>query len=290
MHVLVQSIVNGILMGGLYAIIGLGMSLIFGIMRLTNLAHGDLMIASTYLSMVLALQFSGNILFALGITLVVMSVVGFFIQNFLINRVIDKGMEPPLLVTFGLSIILQNVLLLVFGSGAKSIHTPLSTVNAVTTPWFSVSAVYLINFVVAVTVILVLHFLIRKTYLGRSIRSTSDDPIASELMGVNTKRTYAYTMCLAMVTAAVAGLLVGMTFINYPSTGTQYLIIAFGVVVIGGMGSLAGTLIGGIILGLSQMIGAYLFGPAYQLIAGYVMLLIILTFRPQGLLANAARS
>ena len=155
-------------------------------------------------------------------------------------------------------------------------------------PWFSVSAVYLINFCVSIVVIISLHYLIRKTYFGRSIRATSDDLIASELMGVNTKRIYSYTMCLAMVTAAIAGLLVGMTFIYYPSTGTQYLIFAFGVVVIGGMGSLAGTLLGGIILGLSQMLGAYFFGTAYQLVAGYVVLLVILTFRPRGLLANAA--
>lgn len=289
MELLLQSIVNGVLLGGLYAVIGLGMSLIFGIMRLTNLAHGDLMIVSTYLSMILALQFSGNIFLALIITLAVMVALGFLFQNFLVNRVIDKGMEPPLLVTFGLSIILQNILLLFFGSGAKSIQTSISTMNALTTPWFSVSAIYLLNFCVSVVVIMLLNYLIHNTYLGRSIRSTADDRIASELMGVNTKRVYSYTMCLAMITAAIAGLLVGMTFIYYPSTGTQYLIFAFGVVVIGGMGSLTGTLVGGIILGLSQMLGAYLFGPAYQLIAGYIMLLIILTFRPQGLLANASR-
>ncbi len=289
MHVLIQSIVNGILLGGLYAAIGVGMSLIFGIMRLTNLAHGDLMIVSTYVSMIIALQFSGNIILAIPFTLIGMIVLGFLIQNFLVNRVIDKGAEPPLLVTFGLSIIFQNVLLLAFGSGAKSIQSPLSAKNVLTTPFFSVSATYLLDFVVSVLLIAVLHYVIGKTYFGRSIRATSDDKVAAELMGVNTKRIFSYAMCLAMVTAAIAGLLVGMTFIYYPSTGTQYLIFAFGVVVIGGMGSLAGTLVGGIILGLAQMLGSYFFGPAYQLIAGYLVLLIILTLRPQGLLSNALR-
>ncbi len=289
MHVLIQSIVNGILLGGLYAAIGVGMSLIFGIMRLTNLAHGDLMIVSTYVSMIIALQFSGNIILAIPITLIAMIVLGFLIQNFLVNRVIDKGAEPPLLVTFGLSIIFQNVLLLAFGSGAKSIQSPLSAMNVLTTPFFSVSATYLLDFVVSVLMIGVLHYVIGKTYFGRSIRATSDDKVAAELMGVNTKRIFSYAMCLAMVTAAIAGLLVGMTFIYYPSTGTQYLIFAFGVVVIGGMGSLAGTLVGGIILGLAQMLGSYFFGPAYQLIAGYLVLLVILTLRPQGLLSNALR-
>ena len=133
MEVLLQSLVNGILLGGLYAVIGLGMSLIFGIMGLINLAHGDLIIVSTYLSMILALQFSGNIFVALLITVLVMIVVGFFCQSVLINRVVDKGAEPPLLITFGLSVILQNVLQLIFGADAKSIPTKLAAANVITT-------------------------------------------------------------------------------------------------------------------------------------------------------------
>jgi len=286
MQVLLQSLLNGILLGGLYAVIGLGMSLIFGIMGLINLAHGDLIIVSTYMSMVIAIQFSGNIFTALLITVLVMIVVGFFCQSVLINRVVDKGAEPPLLITFGLSVILENVLQQIFGADAKSIPTKLAVENVITTPWFSISAIYLIDFVVSILVILSLHFIIMKTYFGRAIRATSGDVVASELVGLNTKRIYAMTMALAMVTASIAGLLVGMTFTYYPTTGTEYLIIAFGVVVIGGMGSLVGTLLGGIILGLAQILGSYFFGMAYQLFFGYVVLLVILTFRPQGLFAN----
>jgi branched-chain amino acid transport system permease protein len=286
MQVLLQSLLNGILLGGLYAAIGLGMSLIFGIMGLINLAHGDLIIVSTYMSMVIAIQFSGNIFTALLITVLVMIVVGFFCQSVLINRVVDKGAEPPLLITFGLSVILENVLQQIFGADAKSIPTKLAVENVITTPWFSISAIYLIDFVVSILVILSLHFIIMKTYFGRAIRATSGDVVASELVGLNTKRIYAMTMALAMVTASIAGLLVGMTFTYYPTTGTEYLIIAFGVVVIGGMGSLVGTLLGGIILGLAQILGSYFFGMAYQLFFGYVVLLVILTFRPQGLFAN----
>ena len=238
MQEIIQSILNGILLGGLYAVIGVGMSLIFGIMGLTNLAHGDLMILGTFLSMVFAMQLTGNILLALLITIVIMMVIGYLAQSFLINRVVDKGSEPPLLVTFGISVILQNVLLLFFGADARSIPTKIASKNIITTKLFSISAIYLINFLVSIAVILALHFLMQKTYFGRSIRATSDDVIAAELMGVNTKRIYAYTMCLAMITACIAGLLVGVTFIFYPTTGTQYLIVAFGVVVIGGMEAL----------------------------------------------------
>ena len=284
-----QSLVNGVLLGGLYAIIGLGMSLIFGIMGLTNLGHGDLMIVASYLIVILATQFVGNILLAILIAIAAMIVIGFLVQNFLINKVVDKGSEPPLLITFGISIILQNALLQLFGATQKTIPTSFAATNIIKTPWFSVSAVYAINFIAAIVLVTAIHLLIKKTNFGRSIRSTSDDVVASELMGINTKRIYSYTMALAMVTAAIAGLLVGMTFNFYPTAGTQYLIIAFGVVVIGGMGSLVGTLIGGILLGLSQMVGSLLFGTAYQLIFGYVVLLVILAIRPQGLLAGATR-
>ena len=289
MHELIQTIINGILLGGLYALIGVGMSLIFGIMGLTNLAHGDMMILGTFFSMVLVKQFTGNIFIAIIMSIAIMMFIGFLVQNFLINRVVDKGAEPRLLVTFGLSIILQNILLKVFGADARSIPNSAVTKNIVSTPWFSISEMYLINFIVAVVVIIALNYLIQRTYFGRAIRSTSDDVVAAELMGVNTKRMYSYAMCLAMVTAAISGLLVGMTFVYYPTTGTQYLIIAFAVVVIGGMGSLIGTLLGGVILGLSQLVGAYFFGTGYQLLAGYIVLLLILTFKPEGLLSNASR-
>jgi len=286
---IIQSILNGILLGGLYAIIGIGMSLVFGIMGLTNLAHGDLIIVGAFLSMTFATQFFGSLWISLLVTILVMMMIGFLMQHFLINKVLHKGAEPALLATFGVSICLSNALLLVFGADARSISSSFASTNIITTKVFSLSAVYVLDFVVAIAVIVVLHYILKYTYFGRSIRATSDDTSAAELMGVNTKRIYSYTMCVAMVSATIAGLLVGMTFIFYPSTGTQYLIIAFGVVVIGGMGSLMGTLVGGIILGLAQLLGAYFFGTGYQLLVGYLVLLIILTIKPEGLLSTATR-
>lgn len=285
----IQSVINGVLLGGLYAVIALGMSLVFGIMGLTNLAHGDLIIVSTFLTMILALHVTGSLLVALLITILVMMILGFLLQNFLVNKVLDKGPEPALLITFGVSIFLSNVLLLIFGADARTIPNPLESINVVKTQYFSISATYLLNFIVALVVIFALHYIMKYTYFGRSIRATSDNVTAAELMGVNTKRIYAYAMCLAMSIAAISGILIGMTYVFYPSTGTQYLIIAFGVVVIGGMGSLMGTLVGGIILGLSQLLGAYFFGQAYQLLIGYLVLLLILTIKPEGLLSTATR-
>ncbi len=289
MQMLIQSLVTGVLLGGLYALIGVGLSLIFGIMGLTNIAHGDFMIMSAFMTFVLVQSFSGSILLALLVTIILMMVFGVIIQNFLVNRVIDKSAESALLVTFGLSIIIKNVLEQIFGADTRIIHMPYAGINVVNTSWVSISAEYLINFVIAVAVVLVLAFVIKKTYLGRSIRAASSNTTAAELMGVNTKKVYVYTMCLAMITIAVAGLLVGSTFVFTPNSSTTYMIIAFGVVVIGGMGSVTGTLLGGLILGVAQLMGAYFFGAAWQTLIGYVVMLVILTFRPRGLLGNMTR-
>jgi branched-chain amino acid transport system permease protein len=289
MELFIQSVVSGILVGGLYAAIGVGLSLVFGIMGLTNIAHGSLMILASFFVMIFSQQVTGNIITALLITLVVMSAVGALMQGALINRVLNKGAEPALLVTFGVAVIIQNVLQLIFGADYKSIKNPLASINIVDTKWVIVSGEYMVNFIISVAVLLALHFLIRKTKLGRSIRAASSNVTAAELMGVNTKRTYIYAMCIAVITGSVGGMLVGQTFGFYSYSGMSYLIIAFGVVVIGGMGSILGTLLGGVILGVSQLLGAYFFGPGVQVLVGYLTLLVILTLRPRGLLSNMVR-
>jgi branched-chain amino acid transport system permease protein len=284
-----QAIVTGVMLGGLYAIIGIGMSLIFGIMKLTNIAHGDIMILGTFLTMIISQNLTGNPVIALLITIAIMMGFATVVQKFLINNVITKGAEPALLVTFGLSIIISNGLFQVFGANTRSIPNSLVTTNLIRTEHFSVSMMYAASFIVAVAVIVALTLIMNKTSFGRAIRAASSDTMMSELLGVNTKRMYIYAMCLTVVTASIAGLLVGMTFPFYPTTGPQYLIIAFGVVVIGGMGSLVGTLIGGIILGLAQLVGATFFGATYQQLTGFIVLLIVLAIRPQGLLSKAVR-
>jgi branched-chain amino acid transport system permease protein len=285
----IQACVNGVLLGGLYAIIGVGMSMIFGIMKLTNLAHGDIMILSSFLTVLIAREFTGNPVLALLITIIIMIPFGILIQKFLINRVIDKGANAPLLIMFGLSVAIQNALFLIFGSGSNVIDTDLIRTNVISNQYMIASAQHIINFAVAVAVIVALSLIMAKTPLGRAIRASSSNLKAAELMGVNTKRMYIYAMALTITVTSIAGLLVGSTFVFFHYTGSQYLIMAFGVVVIGGMGSLAGTLIGGIIMGLAQMLGTYFFGFVYQMHSGYLALLIVLSIRPQGLLSKAVR-
>ncbi len=290
MQDVIQPLLNGIFLGGIYAAVGVGLSMIFGIVRLVNLAHGDLMILSSYIMLVVSNAIGVNPYVSLIVALPAMFLIGFCIQKYILNRVLGIGMEPPLIVAFGLSIILQNALLLVFSPDAQSLKTSLSIKSINLTETLSIPVIYLVGFLFGVGVILILQLFFRNTYLGRAIRAASDDEAAAQFMGINTKNIFAIAMGIAMMTAAVAGVLIGTTFTFFPHTGPQYLIIAFGVVIIGGAGSMIGTLVGGFILGLAQLMGAYFFGSGYQLLSGYVILIFVLALRPQGLFGKVGRT
>ena len=279
-------IMNGLLLGGLYGIVGIGMSMIFGIVRVVNLAHGDLVILASYLSFVTLSIFKVSPLLTLALVIPAMFLIGFIVQYYLVNRVLGKDMNPPLLVAFGLSIILQNLLLLIFTPDARALVTNLSIATLPIGSFLNIPVVYLVDFIVSLATIFLLSRFFSKTYLGKAIRAASDDEGAAELMGINAKRIYAWAMAIAGGTAAIAGVLVGMTFTFYPHTGPDYLIIAFGVVIIGGLGSLIGTFMGGLILGLAQILGAHFLGPGFQLISGYIILLVVLAFKPTGLFSK----
>lgn len=286
MEALIQPIINGLLLGGLYAVIALGLTTMFGIVKLVNLAHGDLMILSSYLSLTLVTYFGINPFLSILFVVPIMFVVGFAIQKYLLNRVLGKEMEPPLLVAFGISIILQNLLLLVFTPDAKGIMTDIS-VKTIQIGNIYLPVLYLVDFIIGCLVIFFLRLFYNKSFLGRAIRAASDDVGAARLMGIDTSNIFAIAMGIAMITAAIAGILVGMTFSFYPHTGSQYLIISFGVIIIGGLGSMKGALLGGIILAEAQLLGAHFAGPGYQLLIGYAVLLAILALRPQGFFGQA---
>jgi branched-chain amino acid transport system permease protein len=281
-----EPLINGILLGGLYAVIGIGLSMIFGIMKQVNLAHGELMILSGYFSLIFIQLLGLHPLLTLFFVFPALFILGYLLQTFLFNRVLGKGMEPYLMISFGLSIILQNALLLIFTPDARSLKTGLIIQTLDVSGILHVPVIYLVDFAGGVLMIGFLHLFMKRTYLGRAIRASADDISASKLMGINIRRVYALAMGIAAVTAAMSGVLVGMTFTFYPHSGTQYLIIAFGVVIIGGMGSLPGTFVGGLILGISQLVGAQFIGPGFQLLSGYLILLIVLTIRPQGILGK----
>ena len=278
---IIQIIINGILLGGIYAILGVGMTMIFGIVKLTNLAHGEFVIIGAYASTLLAQALGVDPILTLIITIPFMFLVGMGLQTGLINRVMLKGSEPALLVTFGLSIILQDAMLLLFTADARHAGAAYSS-TILKIGGINIALLDIILLVISLVAILILTLFLNKTYMGRSIRATSDDTQAASLMGVSVKKTYAIAMGIAMATAAVAGLCIGLKWTFYASSGGSYLLIAFGVVVIGGMGSIPGTLVAGLVFGLAQVIG----GANYGLLISYILLIIMLAVRPQGLFSK----
>jgi len=201
----------------------------------------------------------------------------------LLNRTLGKSMEPPLLVAFGIAIVVQNLLLLLFTPDARSLATDLALRTIPVAGLFNLPVIYLLDFVIGSGVIAALHLFFKHTWPGRAIRAAADDGIGTRLVGVDIEAIFAHAMGVSMLTAAVAGVLVGMTFTFYPYSGSQYLIIAFGVVLIGGMGSMWGTLAGGVLLAEAQLLGAHFTRPGYQLMFGYLALLLVLGVRPRGL-------
>lgn len=273
-----QILINGILLGSVYALLGVGMTMIFGIVKLTNLAHGEFVVLGAYLSTVLAPLLGVDPILTLVITIPLMFLFGFLLQYFLIGRAMKKGNEPALLVTFGLSIILQDAMLMIFSADAQHISVAYS-MDTVKIGEVEISVLHLVLFAISIVFIAALSLFLKSTYTGRAIRATADDSDAAALSGVNVKKIYAIAMGIAMASAAVAGLCVGMKWTYYPSMGGNYLLIAFVVVVIGGMGSVPGTLAAGILFGLAQVIG----GANYGLLISYIVLLIVLVVRPKGL-------
>ena len=277
-----QNAISGILLGGLFAVLGVGMTIIFGIVKLTNLAHGEFVILGAFGSTLISQALDIDPILTLIITIPLMFVIGMVLQSVLINRVMLQGSEPALLVTFGLSIILQDAMLLLFSADAQKMNPSYAQSNISLPGGLYIPVLDLILLIISLVTILVLTLFLRRTYMGRAIRATSDDIVAASLMGVSIKKAYAVAMGIAMATAAVAGLCVGMRWTFYPSSGGEYLLRAFGVVVIGGMGSIPGALVGGLVFGLAQVFG----GASYGLLASYVVLIIMLAVRPQGLFSK----
>ncbi|MBO9343006.1 MAG: branched-chain amino acid ABC transporter permease [Roseiflexus sp.] len=281
-----STIVQGLLLGGFYALYGIGLSLIFGVMRMVNLAHGDLIVCAAYLSLAL-IEFSGlPPLLTLLIVIPLMFVSGILFQRGVLNRVVSKGPMPPLLITFGISVILQNVLLLTFTADTRRLPAgSLETASLNAGGTVTVGILPLLNIAIALLALIGLQQVMTRTGLGRAFRATSDDPITAELMGIDSKHIYGLAMGVSLALIAVAGILLGMRTTFGPSDGPARLIYAFEAVIIGGLGSLWGTFVGGLLLGVAQSIGAAL-NPGWFQLSGHVLALVMLAIRPTGLFAR----
>jgi branched-chain amino acid transport system permease protein len=281
--VYLNALIQGVLLGGLYALFAAGLSLIFGVMRLVNIAHGDLIVLTAYVAL-LAMQALGlPALPSLIVVVPVMAALGYLLQRLLFNRTLGDDLLPPLLVTFGLSVIIQNGLLEAFTADSRRLQAGALEVASIRLgEAVSVGILPLIQFATAVALIAALQLLFYRTAWGRAFRATSDDRAVAELMGLDTRHVFGLAMALSLAVVAVAGVFIAIRTNFDPAIGPARLIFGFEAVIIGGLGSLWGTLAGGIILGVAQAIGAEL-DPGWQVLAGHIAFLAILAVRPQGL-------
>jgi branched-chain amino acid transport system permease protein len=279
----VSTIVQGILLGGIYGLFAIGLSLSFGIMRLVNIAHGDLIVLSAYVALVVGQGTGLDPFSSLLIVVPVMFALGYAMQRGLLNLTLSGGLLPPLLVTFGISVIIQNGLLQGFGAYTHRLQQGAIETASVQFPGgLSIGVYPLLVFAVAILAIASLQVLFYGTRLGRAFRAVSDDAATAELMGIDNRKLYAVALGIAMIFTAVAGVLFAIRTNFDPAAGPIRLILAFEAVIIGGLGSIWGTLVGGVVLGIAQAVGAAL-SPTWQILAGHLAFLIILIVRPSGL-------
>jgi branched-chain amino acid transport system permease protein len=282
-----DTIIQGVLLGGLYALFAAGLSLIFGIMRLVNLAHGDLIVLAAFAILALATWFGFDPFLAALLAMPAMFAAGFALQHVLLNRTLGRDLLPPLLVTFGLSIIIQNGLLEAFTADSRRLRLgAIETASIHLGGNLAIGVIPLLTLGSAIAVILLLNLLFYRTALGRAFRATSDDLEIAQLMGIDHRRIYSIAMGIAMVVATIAALYLGVRANFDPTIGPARLIYAFEAVIIGGLGSLWGTLAGGIIIGLAQTVGAKM-NPEWQILAGHIAFLVVVVLRPRGLFPRA---
>ena len=281
---IVNAVVQGIFLGAFYAVLACGLSIMFGVMRIINLAHGDVAVLGAYVVFVIVDSTGMSPFAAFIVALPVMIVLGYVLQLTVLERSLKSGILTPLLATFGLSIVIQNLLLLKFSPDVRSLG---GNAGAVTTSsWqitsgLSVSALGVVILVVAVLLFGALQLFLSKTRAGWRIRATAEDADAAELVGIDSRGVYARATALAVAIAALGGLFLAIRSVFDPLSGPTQLIFAFEAVVIGGMGSLWGTLLGGLALGVAQTVGAQV-NPEYSALAGHLLFLAVLIVRYGG--------
>jgi branched-chain amino acid transport system permease protein len=279
----INVIVQGVLVGGLYAMFAAGLSLIFGIMRLVNIAHGDLIVLAAYLALVTAQTLGIGPLPALLIVAPLMGLIGYALQRLVLNRTLGDDLLPPLLVTFGLSVIIQNGLLEVFSADSRRLQAgAIEVASFPVAEGIAIGALPLLSFLVAVAMIAGLQFVLYRTALGRAFRAAADDAEVTQLMGLDNRHIFALAMALSLAVVAVAGVFLAVRANFDPAIGPARLIFGFEAVIMGGLGSLWGTLLGGIVLGVAQAIGGEI-DPGWQTLAGHLVFLFVLAVRPEGL-------
>jgi branched-chain amino acid transport system permease protein len=288
----VNAVIQGILTGGLYALFACGLSLMFGVMKVVNLAHGDLAVVAGYVGVGVIAATHMPVLWSLVIVVPVMAALGYVLQRTLIQSALNRGVLTTLIVTLGLSMVIENGLLQFFSANTRGIGAGMSLVTSSFSlgPQIQIGWLLVVIFAVAVAVLLGLQYFLSRSRYGRLIRATADDQEAVQLAGADYRHVFGIAAALALGTVALGGFADGLTADLYPTAGTDtILLFAFVAVVIGGLGSLWGTLLGGVVLGVAQEIGAQI-NISDELLAGYLVFLAVLVLRPQGLTSRRVQS
>jgi len=279
---LLEAVINGVLLGGVLALTALGLSLVLGVLRLVNLAHGEFLVLGAYAAFFLLTLTGIDPLAGLPLVALALALASMPLYRWLLEPLMGRGAEAPMMTTFGVSVALQNVFLLAFGADTRSIETSYSSaslsVGPVTVPW-----IYLAGFLIAAVLSVLLHLLVAHSAFGRDLRASAEDPEAAAMVGVPVGRVRLITFALGAACAGTAGTLLGLAFSFTPASGAAYLLDSFAVVVLGGLGSVPGTFVAGILIGLLQAAGGLALGDGYRDLVALVLFLAVLTLRPMGL-------
>jgi branched-chain amino acid transport system permease protein len=281
---LADNLLSGVLLGGILALAALGLSIALGVMRLVNLAHGEILVGGAYLGFYLLSITGLDPLLALPLIGLLMGLLVYPLHRVLLAPLASQGPEASMMTMFGVSIILQNALLLFFSADTRSIERPYAAAPLQVGP-VSVPLIYVFGCAISIVLIIAVHLLITRTRFGREMRASAADPRAAAANGVDVRRVHALSFALGAACAAMGGTLIGIAFSFSPSSGASYLLSGFAIVVLGGLGNIFATLVAGIALGLLQSLGGVVLGDGYRELVGLVLFLLVLAVRPQGLLA-----
>ncbi len=270
-------------LGGLYALAGYGFSISHGIIREINVAHGDLMILAAYISLAVLSTWRMFPLLSLLLTVPAMFIVGWLLQRSLLNRALRRGPSHVVVVTFALGIAIENLLLILFSYNNRTLATGY-LLQGISLGAVRLPLVMAVDFAASVVVLAALQLIMGHTMLGRAMRAVPANEPAARIIGIRPESIYPLAMGLAMAVNAVAGVLLGSTFVFYPSVGPDYMLIAFGTVILGGLGSLLGTFIGGLVMGEVFVLSGYMFGATYQMMATLIAIFVMMVLSPRGIL------
>jgi branched-chain amino acid transport system permease protein len=283
-----DTVIQGTLLGGLYALFAMGLAVIYGVMKQINIAHGDFIVLAAYVALGIVAATGLHPFLVIPLAIVVFGAFGYFLQRTVLNRTLGSDILPPLVVTYGLSIVIENVLQQTQSGDPKSLKLgSLETASLPLGGGLAIGAFPLIMLVTAIVVAIVLEIVFNRTRLGMAFRAVSDDREIASIMGVRDRRLFGYATAISFGVIAIAGVFMGIKFTFSPSLGPNFLLYAFEAVVIGGMGSFWGTLAGGIILGIAQAIG-FALNPGWGILAGHLVFLAVLLVRPTGIFARSA--